>query len=311
MLIIYYHVLNHLLINYLYLLYDYITDKVVALPHPLCDLNLMDINNKDLNGVYRLTALQDGGALVYNRSGSQHQVVRVDKEGQTVPPIYTCKQNSDIRGIINYNDVVFILQYDGYITKYNIKDVSNTVVTYNVDVCNLRSGTLIEYNQLLLPDFDKNEVFVYNTDGHSKHVVITDVNCPVSVACNQDHSVIAVCEFDGHCVSLYNRSYIKQTTIGSPGKADGCLLCPYSVIFTPSGSLLVADSYNHRVCEFSQQGAFIRHVDEFSQQGAFIRHVITSDHDIHEPWSLSYSHPHLWVACTGGKNVKRFTIYEN
>ena len=141
-------------------------------------------------------------------------------------------------------------------------------------------------------------MFVYNTDDHSKQVVITDVRTPASVACNQDHSVIAVCEFEGHCVSLYNRSYIKQATIGSKGKTDGCLYLPACVIFTPSGSLLVADYWNHRVCAFSQQGAFIRH-------------VITSDHGIQYPVSLSYSHPHLWVACNSGKNVKRFKIYEN
>ena len=257
-------------------------------------MDMMRINNKDMKYVFSLTALQDGAALVYHYTGSQHQVVRVNREGQTVPPIYTCTQDSYIWGIINYNDIVFILQEKGYITKYNMQDVSNTVVTYKVDVGNLRSGTLIEYNQLLLPDFNNNEVFVYNTDDHSKQVVITDVNGPVSVACNQDHSVIAVCEFGGHCVSLYNRSYIKMTTTGSKGKTDACLDGPACVIFTSSGSLLVADCYNHRVCAFSQQGAFIRH-------------VITSDH-IHEPLSLSYSHPHLWVAGLNGNNVKRFKI---
>ena len=175
----------------------------MALPRPLCDLNLSEINNKDLEYVYRLTALQDGGVLVYNYTGSQCQVVRVDREGQTVPPIYTCKQDSDITGIINYNDTVFILQYNGYITKCNIKDVNNTVVTYKVDVGELWSGTLIEYNQLLLPDWGNNEVFIYNTDDQSKQVVVTDVRSPVSVACNQDHSIIAVCEVRGSlCVPV-------------------------------------------------------------------------------------------------------------
>ena len=274
-----------------------ITDKLVALCHPVCDMNLMKVNNKDLSGVTRLTALQDGGALVYNRTGSQRQVVRVDREGRTIPSIYTCEQDSDIEGIINYNDVVFVLQKNGSITKYNIQDVSNTVVACKVDVGGLASGTLIEYNQLLLPDYVSNEVFVYNTDDDSKQVVITDVNRPVSVACNQDYSVISVCECWAHCVSLYNRSYVKQATIGSEGNADGYLYRPACIIFTPSGSLLVADQNNHRVCEFSQQGAFIRH-------------VITSDHGIHQPLSLSYSHPHLWVACRGGKNVTRFKIYK-
>ena len=272
----------------------------MALPYPVLDL--IKVTNKDLKDMRRVTALQDGGALVYNRTSRllpyQHQVVRVDREGQTVPPIYTCTQDSYIQGIITYNDLVFILQEKGYITKYTLKDVSNTVVTNKVDVGVLYSGTLKEYNQLLLPDWSNNEVFVYNNDEHSKQVVITDVKGPVSVACNQDHSVIAVCEYNGHCVSLYNRSYVKQTTIGSEGNADGCLLHPHSVSFLPSGSLLVADAGNNRVCEFTQQGAFIRH-------------VITSDHGINQPVSLSYSHPHLWVSCISGKNVKRFKIYEN
>ena len=192
----------------------------------------MDINNKDLEDVGRLTALQDGGALVYNRTGSQYQVVRVDREGKTVPHIYICKQDSPIAGIITYNDLVFILQENGYITKYTMSDVSNTVVTYKVDVAVLYSGTVIEYNQLLLPDYNNNEVFIHNSDDHTKQVMVADVIAPVSVACNQDHSVIAVCECWGHCVSLYNRSYIKHATIGSKGKADGCLLYPSSVIFS-------------------------------------------------------------------------------
>ena len=226
-------------------------------------------------------------------------MVRVDREGNTVPPIFTCKQDSTIKGIITYAEIDFILQENGTITRYNMKHVSKTVVTYKVgNVAGLWSGTLISYNQLLLPDYNTNEVFVFNTDDHSKQVVITDVRTPVSVACNKDHSVIAVCELLGHCVSLYNRSYVKLTTIGSEGNADGCLLHPHCVSFLPSGSLLVADAGNNRVCEFSQQGAFIRH-------------VITSDHDIYLPVSLSYSHPHLWVACAGGELVNRLKVYEN
>ena len=274
-----------------------ITDKMEALSHPICD---MKIKNKHLSKVKGLTALQDGGALVINYRGSQSsyqfQVVRVDLAGRTVLPIYTCEKDSYVGGIINYNDVVFILQDDGYITKYNVSNVSNTVVTYHIDVGCLSSGILIEYNQLLLSDYRNNEVFVHNTDDHSKQVVITDVNHPISVACNQDHSVIAVCEELGCCVFLYNRSYVRQAIIGSEGTADGCLRGPVCVIFSPSGSLLVADSANHRVCEFSQQGAFIRH-------------VFSSDHGIYDPVSLSYSHPYLWVACDGGYTVKRFTMY--
>ena len=265
----------------------------MVLPNPECDMDLTDIK-KELKYVNSLVALKDGGALISNYT-DRHHVVRVDREGRTVPPLYTCTQGSDIMGISTYHVLVFLFQSDGFITKYNINDITNTVVTYKVDVDKLCSGTLIEYNQLLLPDFDKDEVFVYNTDEHSKQVVITDVRSPVSVSCNQNQTVIAVCELDGHCVSLYNKSYVKQTTIGSYGRAAGCLDHPSSVIITPSGSFLVADFKNNRV-------------SEFGQQGAFLRHVITQH--IECPYSISFSHPYLWVACQGGTTVKRFRIYQ-
>ena len=262
----------------------------MALPNPVCNMDLMKLNNRHLKCVFRLVALQDGGALVYNRARGQHQVVRVDREGQTVPPVYTCKRNSDIRGIITYHGLVFVLQDNGTITKHKINDISKTLATYKVEVGSLCDGTVIYRNQLLLPDYKRNEVFVYNTDDRSKQVVITKAVGPASVACNHDRSVIAVCEGNSHCVSLYNRSYIKQATIGSKGKTDGCLNGPHCVIFSPTGSLLVADFYNKRVCEYSQQGEFIKN-------------VMTSDHG---PLSLSYSHPHLWVACEHGNTVNRF-----
>ena len=278
-----------------------IIDELVALSEPLCDLDLMKMN-KDLKFVNRLTALEDGAALVCNKTGSQHQVVRVDRDGNTLHPVFTCKKDSDIESINNYHEIVVILQNNGDITKYNMNDVYNPIFTRSVtpekgSIYELRSGTLIQYNQLLLPEYGRDKLFLYNINDDSTTEVITGLNRPVSVACNQDHSVIAVCEYWANCVSLYNRSYVKLTTIRSTGEADGGLNNPTCVVFTPTGSLLVADYINSRVCEFSKQGAFIRH-------------ILTSDHDIHKPWSLSFSHPYLWVACYDGQNVKRFKIYE-
>ena len=279
-----------------------IIDELVALPEPLCDLDLMKIN-KDLKFVNRLTALEDGEALVCNKTGSQHQVVRVDREGRTVPPIYISTKDSEIDSINTYGKIVVTLQKKGKITKYFMKDVSDPFFSHSITLTDrgtsydLGSGTLIQYNKLLLPEYSTDKVFLYDTYESRDQVVITGVNRPVSVSCNQDHSVIAVCEYWGNCVSLYDRSYVKLATIRSTGEADGGLNNPTCAVFTPTDSLLVADYINSRVCEFSKQGAFIRH-------------VLTSDHGIHKPWSLSFCHPHLWVACYDGQNVKRFKIYE-
>ena len=261
--------------------------------HPVMAVNVNAVN-KQLTKVFRVTALPDGTCLVSNlTSDDKHQVLRIDQEGQTVPPVHVCKHYSDIRGILHSQGVIYILQHGGIITKCLLDDLSRSVDTYRLDVGSLCNGDMVDKNTIILTDRDRDEVFIYHIKNKHKDVKITGLSGPVSVSCRREkHGLrLAVCGCWACRISIYDEGFNKIKTISSKGREDGQLLGPECAIFSPWGSILVADTRNNRI-------------SEFSEDGAFIRHLLTK---IYMPVSISYNKPYLWVAAGFGQ-LKSFKL---
>ena len=269
------------------IMYDSITDP--AMPHPVNSVN------KQISEVYRVTALDDGTCLVYNRiSDDKHQVLRMDQKGQVIPPVHVCKHDSIITGILHSQGVVYIIQGAGIITKCLLDDLSTSVETYILDVGDLYNGEMVDENTIILTDRKRGEVFIYHIKGKHIDVKITGLSYPVSVSCRREkHGLrFAVCECSASCISIYDEGFNKIKTIGSQGTGDGQLYFPECAIFSPWGSILVADTFNNRISEFSEDGAFIKH--------------LLDEDDIIKPQSFSYNKPYLWVA--GDGQLKSFRL---
>ena len=263
--------------------------------HPVMGVDVNSVN-KEISEVYTVTALDDGTCLVYNRTSDwKLQVLRIDQEGQTVPPVYVCKHYSDITGILHSRGVVYILHWEGMITKCLLDDLSRSVDTYRLDVWSLHNGDMVDENTIILTDRDREEVFIYHMKDKHKDVKITGLSDPVSVSCRREkHGLrFAVCEYGACRISIYDEGFNKIKTIGSEGRGDGQLDGPWCVIFSPWGSILVADTGNDRI-------------SEFSEDGTFIKHLLTDQDDIFEPQSISYNKPYLWVA--GLEQLKSFKL---
>ena len=261
--------------------------------HPVMAVNVNAVN-KQINKVFRVTALDDGTCLVSNlTSDDKRQVLRIDKEGQTVPPVHVCEDNSDIMGILHSQGVIYILQHGGRITKCLLDDLRRSVVTYKLHGENLYNGDMVDENTIILTDHLRGEVFIYHINNRHKDVKITGLSYPVSVSCRREkHGLrLAVCERYAGCISIYDEGFNKRKTIDSNGRRDGQLNRPWCAIFSPWGSILVADTDNHRI-------------SEFSEDGAFIRHLLTK---IYMPVSISYNKPYLWVAAGLGQ-LKSFKL---
>ena len=276
-------------------MYDSVTDPFM--PHPLMAVHVNAVN-KQLNQVNRVTALDDGTCLVaHMTSDYQFQVLRIDHEGQTVPPVHVCKHYSVITGILHSQGVIYIIQRDRIITKCLLDDLSRSVDTYNLDVSQqeLNNGDIMDENTIILTDRDREEVFIYHIKDKCKDVKITGLSEPVGVSCKREQHGLqfAVCEFGAGCISVYDEMFHKIKTIASKGKGNGQLSGPQCAIFSPWGSILVADTNNNRI-------------SEFSEDGAFIKHLLTDQDDIFESESISYNHPYLWVA--GWGQLKAFKI---
>ena len=265
--------------------YDSITGP--AMSHPVMAVNVKSVN-KQINYVTRVTALPDGTCLVYSRTSDwKRQVLRIDKEGQTVPPVHVCEDNSVIRGILHSQGVIYILQGEGIITKCLLDDLSRSVDTYRLDVGSLYNGDMVDENTIILTDGTRGEVFIYHIKNKHKDVKITGLSYPVSVSCRREkHGLrFAVCELKAGHISIYDEGFNKMKTIGSEGRGDGQPSGPLCAIFSPWGSILVADTNNIRI-------------SEFSEDGAFIKHLLTK---IFMPVSISYNKPYLWVAGVDGQ----------
>ena len=264
-----------------------------AMSHPVMAVHVNSVN-KQIKCVGTVTALDDGTCLVYNKiSDDKCQILRTDQEGQVIPPVHVCKPDSVIRGILHSQGVVYILQKEGIITKCLLDDLSRSVDTYRLDVGSLSNGDMVDENTIILTDLSRREVFIYHIKNKHKDVKITGLSEPVSVSCRRGkHGLrFAVCECSAGRISIYDEGFNKTKIIGSRGRRDGQLRYPMCVMFSPWGSILVADTYNNRI-------------SEFSKDGDFIKHLLTK---IYMPASISYNKPYLWVA-EGLGQLKSFKL---
>jgi DNA-binding beta-propeller fold protein YncE len=84
--------------------------------------------------------------------------------------------------------------------------------------------------------------------------------------------------------------------IGHEGVADGAFLHPFSVSVDPAGRLYVADTGNHRVQMFEENGAFIRQAGGFGLQAQ----------QLNQPMSVDATGLDVYVADTQNRRIHRF-----
>ena len=202
---------------------------------------------------------------------------------------------------------MLILLETGLIAHIKLKD-GYIVDIYEVDGGNLWDGVAIDPNNLLLTDVGRNEVFTYNLIDKHKEIKVKGLKFPSSVTqmkTDEQGTLTIVCEFLGNRVRIYDDSWVLQKTITfKVGSGDGEVRGPNRVIILPTNTLLVSDTHNHRVTEFSLDGTFIRH-------------VLQEDDGIYIPLHLAYQHPYLWIVYKELEEegsviqIKRFQIYRN
>ena len=87
---------------------------------------------------------------------------------------------------------------------------------------------------------------------------------PLGIAINRE-GLIAVNDFGGHCILIYNAEGEYQRKLGSYGKNEGQINEPVDIIFINDDEVLVADSQNHRLQQFNvKTGNFVK---SFGKEG--------------------------------------------
>ena len=248
--------------------------------------------NPQMTLIRRVAALPDGGAFVYNYVRSNHtsQVLRVNVTGRVIQHVYQCVK-CYLRGLLVLNNNLYVIYHYGRLVEININN-TNTVQVYQVpDVLVMVHYGSLSYHPsvithpdlLLLADYSKGEIFSYNVTSKNKQVRLTGLDSPTSVSfmTYNSHLYYVVCQF--HQVLIYNSSWSLYKTLGgTEGSGDGQLYWPQSAIGLIDGTVIISDMVNARVCLFTIQGRFVRH-------------ILTRSDGLYRPWAMSISLPYLWV----------------
>ena len=272
--------------------------------NPVLDLDMTDVNPQ-MTYIRFVAALPDGGAFVNNyvRSNDTSQVWRVNVTGQVIQHVYQCV-GCYLRGLLVLNNNLYAIYRNGTLVEININN-TNTVQVYQVpDVWGVFNWGSLSYHPsvithpdlLLLADFAKGEIFSYNVTSKNKQVHLTGLSRPTSVSfmTYNSHLYYIVCERGRHQVHVYNSSWSLYKTLGGYGSGDGQLDWPQSAIGLIDGTVIITDYDNARVCLFTIQGRFVRH-------------ILTRSDGLDRPWAMSISLPYLLVV--DNHRLYRYKLY--
>ena len=244
-------------------------------------------------------ALTGDRAIAAYRDGDNRNVTMIDSSGKATGKPYMCWRTSEITGLIYYQPWVYIIQWNGTITKLR-EDLhpDHASVVKVKSYGHIHPGDVLQEDLILLTNQFEGTVFTYNMKTETEETKITDMDEPAHVfQCEMDgQPVYVVTEFSGCHIKIYNSDWNLMREIGSRGSQDGELVGPQCTVILPNGDLLVADCWNNRISQFKQDGVFVKHL------------IIWID----RPRWMSFRDSMLWVISgpVNGRRVACFQISE-
>ena len=266
----------------------------------------------DISGNFDVVAALPGGEAVfynYTITNSGGQLFKLDSHGKVTQVLFFCADCNDyyVRGLLVLGDSLYAVDINGKLLEIRVSDeslLSRTKipkVNFVVHKGSLHSkpDKIPDKQTLLLCDIGNGEVVTFKPSTGQKKVRITGLGGPTSVSYLFYNNTVyyIVCEEWRGRITVYNNTWDLIKTIGRNGSNDGELNYPRSAIVSDEDTIIILDSRNHRI-------------SEFSFNGTFLRHLLDRSDGIYSPGSMSYYYPHLWVH-HGYPNSKlyRYNLY--
>ena len=252
-----------------------------------------------------VAALPSGEAAVVD---NYNKVVRINNTGHTVKVLYDCNLCSSISGLLLLGDNLYAVHDNGTIANidpdtgglFNVYHILNVAYVRLEGSLSSDPANIPNDDILVLPDYNKNEVFSYNLTSDDKQVHVTGLSSPTSVSYMFVNGSICyiVCQRKANTVSIYNSSWGLVSSFGQTGSGDGDLDEPYSALFMSSNnSIMVSEYINERISVFTSKGDFLRHFPTDKPPS---------------PECLSYFRPYLWathyIHSTAGIGLQRYYL---
>ena len=215
------------------------------------------------------------------------------------PPVRIPAQYGALRDACVYQNYLYTA-YSDYITKraFN-KGKVGAEEKYNPNINDIYSMLVVNDSCVVLVSCSTGRVVEYNPNNNTTKVAVSNLDYPVQVSMikREGHILYKVtCRGSSHNIRVYDEKWNQLFTFGGRGSADGQLRDPWSTAYTTEG-ILVSDQSNHRICLFSFDGKFIKH-------------ILTNKDGINYPMGLTFLSPYLWVTCQYPSSVKCFKLCE-
>ena len=231
------------------------------------NLDLKFFQRDALKGIFGIAVNKEDNMVVTDNL--EHCVYVFDKEGSCLRRIGGKGENSgqfhypDGVSFLNDNEILIADCQNHRIQHLNIK--TGTVVKtfgksgagkgefhYPTDVC------LNDEGQIIVADYNNNRIQVISKEGET-HSIFGDkgpekLNRPFG--CVPYKTMTFVSEQGNHCVKAFDQSGKFLYKFGKQGTQDGHFHFPYLMHLDSSNNLLVCDSGNNRVQQFSLDGRF-------------------------------------------------------
>jgi predicted membrane-bound mannosyltransferase/DNA-binding beta-propeller fold protein YncE len=186
---------------------------------------------------------------------------------------------------------------------YVLKDVAAQVWSYGTGEGKVSASTTVTQPNLCNANWVQSPAaLMFNT-------AQSPLNRPIGLAVSPDGKKIYVSEEFNHRISTFDPQGVFQSTLGQQGSGDqaGALFNrPNDVAVVPNGNLVVADTWNYRIQEFSADGQYIT---RWGQPGEYGIDAPQQPQDAFwGPRAVAVDQQgHIYVADTGNKRIREYT----
>ena len=212
------------------------------------------------------------------------------------PPVNILSHHGYVRDASVYQNHLYTAYRDCVSKRTFYNGVVGTEVKYKPNIHDTYSMVVVNESCLVLVSHSEERVVEFNpTTNHTK--VVANLDGPVQVnLVKRDGRLLffVTCRGNSHNIQVFDEMWVMLFSFGGMGHEDGKLLDPWSTTFTSQG-ILVSDLSNHRICLFSYDGHFVKH-------------VLTSKDDIGRPMGLGFVRPHIWLTSHNPVSVKCFKL---
>ena len=270
------------------------TKPVKYLETPVLEKTISHPGNQQWQWPYNISAVDDGCVLISDKTKTE--VICVYSPTLGKPPVRIPAQYGYVRDACVYQNYLYTA-YSDSVSKRTFNDGAvGEEVKYNPNVSNIESMLVVSDSCVVLVCHSTGRLVEFNPNNNITKVAVSNLDCPeyISLMKREGHVLYLVtCRGSKHSVTVYDDQWNQLFTFGGRGNADGQLDGPWGTTYTTEG-ILVADTFNSRICLFSFEGQYMRN----------ILTNITG-----RPMALIFLSPHLWV--TYDKRVECFKLCDN